>query len=50
MDVFSPFVSAYLVRQLEILSCKLHVNKAHVHSTMTSIGVPVQVLLEIYDR
>uniref|UniRef100_A0A0A9XMF7 Nuclear pore complex protein Nup155 n=1 Tax=Lygus hesperus TaxID=30085 RepID=A0A0A9XMF7_LYGHE len=40
----------YLVWQLELLSCRLNVNKSHVHSIMLSIDVPVVVLLDIYDK
>ncbi|KAL1122610.1 hypothetical protein AAG570_002937 [Ranatra chinensis] len=40
----------HLVWQLEVISCRLDVNKSHVHSTLLSIGVPVGSLLEIYDK
>lgn len=49
--VQSPcFPIEYLVWQLELISCKLGVDKFHVHSTMTSLGVPVMTLLDIYSK
>lgn len=43
-------VTAYLVMQLEVLSCELEVVKSHVHKLMVDLGVSVLTLLDIYDQ
>ncbi|KAK9508420.1 hypothetical protein O3M35_005984 [Rhynocoris fuscipes] len=44
------FPIAYLVMQLEQISCELEVVKSHVHQLMIQLGVSVQKLLDIYDQ
>lgn len=44
------FPIEYLVWQLELISCKLGVDKFHVHNIMTSLGVPYSTLLDIYSK
>lgn len=49
--ISSPcFPVAYLVMQLEVLSCELEVVKSHVHKLMVELGVSVLTLLDIYDQ
>ncbi|XP_024084605.1 nuclear pore complex protein Nup154 isoform X1 [Cimex lectularius] len=40
----------YLVWQLELLSCRLDVNKSRVYTTMIETGVSVAAMLDIYDK
>lgn len=43
-------VLAFLVRQLELKACRLHANTVHVHSTMVALGVPLMMLMDVYER
>jgi hypothetical protein len=43
-------VSAFLVRQLELKACRLHADTVHVHSTMLALGVPLMMLMDVYER
>jgi len=43
-------VLAFLVRQLELKACRLHASTMHVHSTMVGFGVPLMMLMDVYER
>jgi len=43
-------VLAFLVRQLEVKACRLHASTVHVHSTMVGLGVPLMMLMDVYER
>ena len=43
-------VLAFLVRQLELKACRLHADTVQVHSTMVALGVPLMMLMDVYER
>jgi len=43
-------VLAFLVRQLELKACRLRASTMHVHSTMVALGVPLMMLMDVYER
>jgi hypothetical protein len=43
-------VLAFLVRQLELKACRLHASTMHVHSVMVALGVPLMMLMDVYER
>lgn len=44
------FPVPFLVRQLELKACRLHASTVHVHSTMVALGVPLMMLMDVYER
>nr|CAD7593305.1 unnamed protein product [Timema genevievae] len=44
------FPLEFLIHNLEVYCCRLKANPSQVHSTMSSIGVPLVSLMKIYER
>nr|CAD7193577.1 unnamed protein product [Timema douglasi] len=44
------FPLEFLIHNLEVYCCRLKANPSQVHSTMSSLGVPLVSLMKIYER